>query len=80
MQLAQTAWLAGDDCTLAGINFDSICGVMVERMFPELAVAKRCPRVVAWRERMTARPAVARSLAGADRTAPASRTFPGHSR
>ncbi len=79
-QLAQTEWLAGDAYTLADINFYSMCGMMVERMFPELAVASRCPRMVAWRERMTARPAVARALAGEDRTAPALRTFTGHAR
>jgi hypothetical protein len=31
--------------------------MMVERMFPELEIAKRAPRLVDWRERMTARPA-----------------------
>jgi len=76
-QLAKTAWLAGDDYTLADINFYSHCGMMVERMFPELEVAKRCPPLVAWRENMTARPAVARALAGEDRTAPGLRTWRG---
>ena len=79
-QLAETAWLAGDDYTLADINFYAMCGMMVERMFPELQVAARCPRMVAWRERMNARPAVARALAGEDRTSPALRTFTGHAR
>ena len=79
-QLAQTAWLAGADFTLADINFYSMCGMMVERMFPELAVATRCPRLVAWLERMSVRPAVARALAGEDRTSPALRTFTGHAR
>ncbi len=79
-QLATTAWLAGDDYTLADINFFSHCGMMVERMFPELAVPTRCPRLIAWREKMTARPAVARALAGEDRTAPGLRTFTGHAR
>ena len=79
-QLAQTAWLAGDEYTLADINFYSMCGMMVERMFPELSVATRCPRLVSWRERMNARPAVARALAGEDRTAPGLRTFTGHAR
>jgi glutathione S-transferase len=79
-QLAQTAWIAGDSYTLADINFYSHCGMMVERMFPELAIAKRCPRLVAWREKMTARPAVARALAGEDRTAPGLRTWTGHAR
>jgi glutathione S-transferase len=79
-QLAKTAWLAGDDYTLADINFYSHCGMMVERMFPELEVAKRCPRLVAWRDKMTARPAVAQALAGEDRTAPGLRTWTGHAR
>jgi glutathione S-transferase len=79
-QLAKTAWLAGDDYTLADINFYSMCGMMVERMFPELKVGERCPRLVAWREKMTARPAVARALAGEDRTAPGLRTWTGHAR
>ena len=32
--------------TLADINFYSHCGMMVERMFPEMEVATRCPRLV----------------------------------
>lgn len=79
-QLGLTAWLAGDAFTLADINFFSHCGMMVERMFPELQIARRCPRLVAWREKMTARPAVARALAGEDRTAPGLRTWTGHAR
>jgi glutathione S-transferase len=79
-QLASTRWLAGDAYTLADINFYSMCGMMVERMFPELEVAKRCPRLVAWRENMGARSAVARALAGEDRTAPGLRTWTGHAR
>ena len=79
-QLAKTPWLAGQDYTLADINFYSMCGMMVERMFPEMAVGKRCPRLVAWREKMTARPAVARALAGENRTAPELRTFTGEAR
>jgi len=79
-QLAETAWLAGNDYTLADINFYSMCGMMVERMFPELDIARRCPRLVEWREKMTARPAVARALAGEDRTTPGLRTWTGHAR
>jgi glutathione S-transferase len=79
-QLARTAWIAGDDYTLADINFYSHCGMMVERMFPELEIAKRCPHLVAWREKMTARPAVAGALRGEDRTAPGLRTWTGHAR
>ena len=79
-QLATTAWIAGDDYTLADINFYSHCGMMVERMFPEIGIGTRCPRLVMWREKMGARPAVARALKGEDRTAPGLRTFTGHAR
>lgn len=79
-QLAATAWIAGDDYTLADINFYSMCGMMVERMFPEMTISKRCPRLVEWREKMNARPAVARALAGEDRTAPGLRTWTGQAR
>jgi len=76
-QLGATAWIAGNDYTLADINFFSMCGVSVERMFPEMEIEKRCPRVVAWIERMRTRPAVKRALAGEDRTAPGLRTWSG---
>jgi glutathione S-transferase len=79
-QLGASAWIAGDAYTLADINFFSYCGVSVERMFPELAIEKRCPRLAAWTQRMRARPAVARALAGEDRTAPALRTWSGEAR
>jgi glutathione S-transferase len=77
-QFANSAWLAGNDYTLADINFYSHCGAMVERMFPELEIAARCPRLVAWREKMTARPAVAKALAMPDHTLPGLRTWSGH--
>lgn len=79
-QLGGSAWIAGDTYTLADINFFSHCGMMVERMFPELEIAKRCPRLVDWRERMKARPAVAKALKGEDRTAPGLRTWTGEAR
>jgi len=79
-QLGQTQWLAGEDYTLADINFYSHCGMMVERMFPEMEIATRAPRLVEWRDRMTARPAVKASLASEDRTAPGLRTWTGHAR
>jgi glutathione S-transferase len=79
-QLAQTKWLAGKDYSLADINFYSHCGMMVERMFPDLKIAARCPRLVEWRESVTARPAVSKALAGEDRTAPGLRTWSGHAR
>ena len=74
-QLAHSAWIAGNDYTLADINFYSYCGMMVERMFPELEIGTRCPRLVAWREQMTrARPWHARSRA---RIAPPRACAPG---
>ena len=79
-QLSQSEWLAGDQYTLADINFYSMCGMMVERMFPELNIASRCPRMVEWREAVTARPAMAKALAGEDRTLPGLRTWSGHAR
>ena len=53
---------------------------MVDRMFSELEVAARYPRQVAWREAMTARPAVQRALAAEDRTAPGLGTWTVHAR
>ena len=79
-QLGESEWLAGDTYTLADINFYAHCGMMVERMFPDLAIATRAPRLVAWRDRMTARPGVAASLAMPDHTAPGLRTWTGHVR
>lgn len=80
VQLTDTPWLAGDMFTTADINFFSHCGMMVERMFPELGVATRCPRLVDWRERMKARPGVKAALEMPDHTAPNLRTFTGHAR
>jgi glutathione S-transferase len=79
-QLAETTWLAGNAYTLADINFYSMCGMMVERMFPELEIGRRCPRMLEWRGKMNARPAVAKALAGEDRTAPGLRTWTGQAR
>jgi glutathione S-transferase len=76
-QLGETAWLAGDAYTLADINFYSHCGMMVERMFPEKDVAANYPKLIDWRERVTARPAMAEALKGEDRTQPGLRTWSG---
>jgi len=76
-QLGKTEWLAGDMYTLADINFFSHCGMYVDRMFPEMEVAKRAPRLAEWRERMMARPGVQEALAMPDHTNPALRTFTG---
>lgn len=79
-QLGKTEWLAGDMYTLADINFFSHCGMMVNRMFPEMDIATNAPRLSAWVEKMRARPAVAKALAGPDKTNPALRTFTGEVR
>ncbi|WP_284124292.1 glutathione S-transferase family protein [Parerythrobacter aestuarii] len=75
--LADNAWLAGDMYTTADINFYSMCGMMVERMFPELEVAANYPRLIDWRERMNARPGVQAALEMPDHTNPALRTWTG---
>jgi glutathione S-transferase len=76
-QLEDEPWLSGEMYTTADINFFSHCGAMVERMFPDLEVTKNYPRLVDWRERVKARPAVAEALASEDRTAPGLRTWSG---
>ncbi|MBU6207412.1 MAG: glutathione S-transferase family protein [Alphaproteobacteria bacterium] len=75
--LADNTWLAGEMFTSADANFYSMCGMMVERMFTELEVAKNYPRLVDWRERMTARPGVQAALKMPDHTNPALRTWTG---
>ncbi len=79
-QLAQTPYLAGDRFTLADINFLSHCGLAVQRLFPEMNVQARAPRLVEWVERVCARPGVKAALAMPDRTNPALRTFTGEAR
>jgi glutathione S-transferase len=79
-QLAHTPWLAGARFTLADINFFCHCGMMVQRMFPEMKVETRAPRLVDWAQRMRARPGVQAALAMPDKTNPALRTFTGHVR
>ena len=78
--LAESPWLAGNMYTTADVNFFAMCGMMVERMFPELEVAANYPRLVDWRTRMEARPGVQAALAMPDHTNPALRTFTGHVR
>lgn len=79
-QLGETTWLAGDAYTLADINFYSHCGVMANRMFPDLDVDNRYPNLVRWREAMSDRPAVQKALAAEDRTQPGLRTWSGDGR
>lgn len=79
-QLNKTQWIAGDQFTLADINYFSMCGMMVERMFPEMDIPNRCPKMVEWRDRMNARPGVKAALEMPDHTNPALRTFTGEAR
>jgi len=76
-QLSRTVWLAGDQFTLADINFFAMCGVGLQRMFPEMKVG---PRLVDWLARVRARPGVQAALAMPDHTNPALRTFSGEAR
>jgi glutathione S-transferase len=77
---ADNLWLAGSMFTSADANFYSMCGMMVERMFPDLNVTEKYPNLVKWRERMDARPAVQAALAMPNHTDPALRTFTGEAR
>jgi glutathione S-transferase len=79
-QLSKTDWLAGEMYTLADINFYSHCGLYAERMFPELTGEDKHPRLCAWRERISERPAVKAALAMPDHTNSALRTFTGEAK
>ena len=79
-QLAKTPWLAGDLYTLADINFFSMGGMALHRLFPEMQLDERAPRLVDWVGRMTARPGVQAALAMPNHTNPALRTFTGEAR
>ncbi len=79
-QLTRTPWLAGEEYTLADINFFATCGAAVQRLFPELKVEQRAPRLVDWVARVHARPGVQAALAMPDHTNPALRTFTGEAR
>lgn len=62
-QLSRTPWLAGDMCTLADINYFAVCGMIVHRMFADMDLVKRPPRLTEWVQRMHARPGVKAALA-----------------
>ena len=76
-QLARTPYLAGEQFTLADVNFFAMCGVGLQRMFPEMKIEVRAPRLVEWLARVRARPGVQAALAMPDHTNPALRTFSG---
>jgi glutathione S-transferase len=79
-QLGETAYLAGDQYTLADINFYSHCGMSANRMFPNLTVDERFPNIVRWRESISDRSAVQEALRSEDRTQPGLRTWGGDGR
>lgn len=79
-QLTETPWLAGNQYTLADINFFATGGMALDRLFPELDVAKRAPRLADWVARVSARPGVQAAFAMPNRTNPALRTFTGEAR
>jgi glutathione S-transferase len=79
-QLQITPWIAGEEFTLADINFFSIGGMALNRLFPEMQVETRAPRLCNWVERMNARSGVQAALAMPNRTNPAFRTFTGEAR
>ncbi len=68
-QLGETLWLAGDDYTLADINLFASGAINLELGFPQLVTGDRCPRLLEWRKRMNARPAVALAVAGGKQAA-----------
>jgi glutathione S-transferase len=79
-QLGRTPYLAGHVYTLADINFYAHCGVMANRMFPDMRVDDRFPNLVRWREAISDRPAVQAALGSEDRTRPGLRTWSGDGR
>jgi glutathione S-transferase len=79
-QLQRTPYLAGELFTLADINFFSHCAMGVQRLFPEMNVESRAPRMMEWVARINARPGVKAARAMPDRTNPALRTFSGEVR
>jgi glutathione S-transferase len=76
-QLRQTPWLAGEQYTLADINFFAIGGMALDRLFPQMQVGTRAPHLAQWVVRMYERPAVKAAFAMPNRTNVAFRTFTG---
>lgn len=61
--LADGPWLLGDFFSLADINFFAYCGFGLGNMFPEIGTEERCPRLLAWVDRVRLRPGCAQALA-----------------
>ena len=79
-QLSEQPYLAGDSFTLTDINFYAHCGLMVDRMFPDMQVNERYPAMVRWRDRISDRPAVKVALNSEDRSQAGLRTWSGDGR
>lgn len=62
-QLEQTPWLVGKSYTLADVNMFATGGKTLPLLFPQLLAAR--PHLVAWRERVLARPGVQAAFASA---------------
>jgi glutathione S-transferase len=79
-QLKETPWIAGGVYTLADINLFANWGFALQRLFPDMGLETRAPRVLDWVERVRARPGVQAALAMPNHTNPALRTFTGEAR
>jgi glutathione S-transferase len=79
-QLELSPWLAGEQYTLADINFFAVGGMALTRLFPEMGIPQRAPRLTDWVSRVAARPGVQAALAMPNHTNPALRTFTGEAR
>lgn len=79
-RLAQGPWLAGDTYTLADINFYAVGGMALSRLFPEMDVPRRAPRLTDWVARIGERPGVRAAFAMPNHTDPKLRTFTGEAR
>jgi glutathione S-transferase len=73
--LGARQWLVGSDLTLADIGVFAIVEGL-PTLIPALVGAARTPRLLAWLERMRARPAVQRAFASAARGAGGTRYAP----
>jgi glutathione S-transferase len=69
-QLKEAPWIAGKMFTLADINFFATCGFALQRLFPDMGLATRAPRVLDWVTRVQARPGVQAALAMPNHTNP----------
>jgi glutathione S-transferase len=76
-QLKTSPWIAGPMFTLADINLFANCGFALQRLFPDLRIESRAPRVLEWVERVRARPGVQAAFAMPNHTHPGLRTFTG---